>query len=50
MQFKIFISVNYTFEITPNHGNYDECRLMCLKLGGDLIYKNFGSEGKHYWP
>ena len=39
---------NYKFRLTPVGGNFGEARQMCQTLGGDLISKNLGPEGKHY--
>ena len=38
----------YKFRLTPVGGNFGEARQMCQTLGGDLISKNLGPEGKHY--
>jgi len=38
----------YTFKITPNRGNFDDCRKQCQQLGGDLIQYNFGANGFMY--
>ena len=40
--------INYKFRLTPVGGNFGEARQMCQTLGGDLISKNLGPEGKDY--
>merc|ERR1712183_548484 len=40
--------ITYEFKITPNRGNYWECREQCLDMGGDLLYHSFGEEGEQY--
>merc|ERR1719427_1440111 len=42
------IHSGYTFKITPNRGNFDDCRKQCQTLGGDLIQINFGKAGLQY--
>jgi len=39
---------DYTFEITPNRGNFDDCRKQCQSMGGDIIHVNFGKNGLKY--
>jgi len=41
---------SYEFRTTPTSGTYDECRIMCLEMSGDLIQHNLGPQGKQYHP
>ena len=43
-----FNAVTYTFRITPVSGSFEEVRLQCNDMNGELIYKNLGPEGKYY--
>ena len=38
----------YEFRITPKPAGFDESRVMCLQMGGDLIMHNLGPEGGQY--
>jgi len=40
----------YTFRITPNRGNFEDCRKQCQFMGGELIHLNFGGNGVKYHP
>ena len=38
----------YEFRITGKPAGFDESRVMCLEMGGDLIMHNLGPEGSQY--